>query len=421
MSEQPKNSVSDKPSQWGGFGILFLSVILYWLSFSMVGPITVLYFSSQAYPPAIVGFFLALGSVIPLLFAMPAGGFIDRIGTRKSVLIGAAICTASGFMYIVGGSKNILLLFLAGQIINGFGALLTWGALQASAAIEANKLKSSGKGDHILSNFSFVNSLAQLSGPVVGGILSDKGGYITVFSVYAILSAFAFGIAFFLPKTAGKADGTAVEEKRNDVNRQFWKSYVNGISLMKNNKSFFVAIVLNGILFILVDIRGTFLPVYLASGGLSNTQVGGLLSISGVAAVIIRPFVGSLLKFVGHHWMMVICIVSGGLCMAGFSLKPAVWIMAVIIFVWGVCTGINQPMALIMVANTVRPHEQGMGMSIRTMANRSVQVINPIVVGALSGIFGLSIGFGIIGVILVLAGTAYHFKRTSTGLPEGHA
>jgi MFS family permease len=180
-----------------------------------------------------------------------------------------------------------------------------------------------------------------------------------------------------------------------------------------------VAILLNGILFILVDIRGTFLPIYLSTGGLSNTQIGGLLSISGVAAVIIRPFVGSLLKFVGHQWMMVICIVSGGLCLAGLSLQPAVWIIAAVIFIWGACTGINQPMALIMVANTVQPHEQGMGMSIRTMANRSVQFINPLFVGAVSGIFGLSVGFGFIGAVLVLAGTAFHFMRARS-LPADH-
>jgi MFS family permease len=402
-----------KPPHWGGFGLLFLSVILYWLGISMMGPVNVLYFSSQGYPPVMVGFFLALNSIIPFLFAMPAGGFIDRIGTRKSVLIGTALCTASGIMYIVGGNQSILFLFLTGQIINGFGALLTWGALQASAAIEASKLKSSGKSDHILSNFAFVNSLAQLSGPVLGGILSDKGGYVTVFSVYAILCAFAFGNAFFLQKALPNA------ARNTDRTHQFWKSYVSGISLMKNNRLFFMAILLNGILFILVDIRGTFLPIYLSKGGLSNTQVGGLLSISGVAAVIIRPFVGTLLKFIGHQWMMVICIVSGGLCLAGLSLQPAVWFIAVVIFIWGACTGINQPMALIMVANTVQPDEQGMGMSIRTMANRSVQFINPLFIGALSGIFGLSVGFGIIGAVLVMAGTAFHFMRARS-LPADH-
>ncbi|MFC5650475.1 MFS transporter [Paenibacillus solisilvae] len=404
-----------KPLYWGAFGVLFLSVILYWLGISMVWPVNVLYFSSQGYPPLMVGFFLALNSIIPFLFAMPAGGFIDRIGTRKSVLIGTALCTASGFMYIVGGNQSILFLFLTGQIINGFGALLTWGALQASAAIEASKVKTSGKSDHILSNFAFVNSLAQLSGPVLGGILSDNGGYANVFSLYAILSAFAFGNAFFLPKAALS---NAVRSMGRT--HQFWKSYVIGISLMKNNRLFFMAILLNGILFILVDIRGTFLPIYLSTGGLSNTQVGVLLSLSGAAAVIIRPFVGTLLKFVGYQWMMVICIVSGGLCLAGLSLQPAVWFIAVVIFIWGACTGINQPMALIMVANTVQTHEQGMGMSIRTMANRSVQFINPLFIGAVSGIFGLSVGFGIIGAVLVLTGTAYHFMRARS-LPADHS
>jgi hypothetical protein len=105
--------------------------------------------------------------------------------------------------------------------------------------------------------------------------------------------------------------------------------------------------------------------------------------------------------------------------LTGLSLHPAVWLIAVVIFIWGACTGINQPMALIMVANTVQRHEQGMGMSIRTMANRSVQFINPLFIGAVSGIFGLSVGFGIIGAFLVLTGTAFHFMR-GRSLPADH-
>jgi len=374
----------------------------------------VLYFHSQGYSPASVGVILALNSVIPLLFAMPAGGFIDRIGTRKAVLIGSLLCTASGLLYVLGGAKGMLPFFLLGQFMNGVGALLCWGALQASAAIQANQWRALGKGDHILSNFAFVNSLAQLSGPVLGGIVSDKDGYVSVFMIYILLCLLALGNALLFPATAksGGRAGEGAGAKPADL--RFWNSYASGFSLMKSNRPFFIAMVLNGILFVLVDLRGTFLPVYFSTGGLSNTEVGGLLSISGLAAVMIRPFVGSLLKHIGHRWLIFICIVSGGVCLMGLSFYPPFWFMAVIIFLWGICTGVNQPIALIMVANTVRQQEQGMGMSIRTMANRGVQVVNPVVMGGLSGIFGLAVGFGIVGAVMLLAALTYIYRKNGS-------
>lgn len=71
-------------------------------------------------------------------------------------------------------------------------------------------------------------------------------------------------------------------------------------------------------------------------------------------------------------------------------------------------------MALIMVARSVASEQQGMGMSLRTMSNRIVQVVNPVVFGGVSGLIGLTFGFGALGIILigVSAGMYGYLKPT---------
>ncbi len=398
----------------GGIIMLFWSAILYWIGFSMLRPMVALYFGDAGYSTFMIGIMMAVHAIIPVIFAMPAGSVIDRIGTRKAVLLGSIVMIISGLMYWLGGSMSWLWPVLLGQLLNGIGSLLSWGALQASAAITSNLLNKAGKNEHLLPNFAFVNSIAQFSGPIVGGVLADVGSFLWVFITFVVIAVISSGSAMFLPKYK-KSD-----HAHKELNFRFWKSYRLGANLMRSNKPFMIAIVLNAILFILVDIKGTFLPLYLATLELSNTQIGSILSISGLSAIMVRPFVGYLLRVAGHQWIMIVSILVGGLCLSSLAFEPAIWIIISLIFIWGLCTGINQPMALIMVAKSVRSEQQGMGMSLRTMSNRIVQVINPVIFGGVSGVIGITLGFGALGIILIgLSAGMYGYLRPE--LPDRNA
>jgi MFS family permease len=386
-----------------GIIVIFISAVLYWIGFSMVRPMVVLYFGSEGYSVSVIGALMAIQAVIPVLFAMPAGSLIDRIGSRNAVFSGSALLMLSGLLYWAGGSLGLLLPLMAGQVVSGMGSLLSWGALQAAATQSSRKLVIAKKDDDLLANFSFVNSLAQFGGPLLGGIIADWSGYKAVFLIYTGIAFLSILFAWMIPKLR-KPTGQA-----RDVSFNLLKSYGSGIGLMRFNKPFTLAIIVNGILFIIIDIKGTFFPIYLANISFTNTQIGLMLSIGGIASVIIRPFVGHLIRRLGHEHIMTLSMVIGASCLISLVFEPAVWLLSVIVFLWGVCAGVNQPMALIMVAKTVDSSQQGMGMSLRTMSNRVVQVINPVVFGAISGVIGLTLGFGAVGVMLL--GVAAYTQR----------
>lgn len=386
-----------------GLIILFSSAVLYWIGFSMIRPMVALYFGSEGYSVSVIGALMAINAVIPVLFAMPAGSLIDRIGPRNAVFSGSALLTLSGLLYWAGGSWGLLFPLMVGQVVSGMGSLLSWGALQAAAAQSSRKLAEAKKDDHLLANFTFVNSLAQFGGPLLGGIIADGAGYDAVFLIYTGIALLSILFALLIPKLK-KQTG-----KERDVSFNLLKSYGSGFGLMRVNKPFTLAIFINGILFILIDIKGTFFPIYLANIGFTNTQVGLMLSVGGIASVIIRPFVGHIIRRLGHEKIMTMSMVLGASCLIGLVFEPAIWLLSIIVFVWGACAGVNQPMALIMVAKTVDPSQQGMGMSLRTLSNRIVQVVNPVVFGALSGVIGLTLGFGAVGVMLL--GVAAYSQR----------
>lgn len=379
-----------------GLIILFISAVLYWLGFSMLRPMVALYFNDAGYSMAWVGVLMAMHAFIPVLFAMPAGQMIDRIGPRKAVLYGSMIMVLSGGCYLWGGLSSALIPMLIGQLSNGLGSLLGWGAIQASVAQTAKAGPDAKRSHALLSNFAFVNSLAQFGGPILGGVVADWGDYTLVFILFTVLAGCCVLSSFLMPTLDRKGAGAIA-----DVSFSLRKSYGSGMELVKQNRSFSMALLFNGVLFILVDLKGTFFPIYLANLAYTNTEIGTMLSIGGIASMVIRPFVGTLMNQLGHRWIMLGSLWLGCGCLFTLVFEPGYIVIVTVVFLWGLCAGVNQPVALIMVAQTVSSERQGMGMSLRTMANRIVQVVNPVAIGGLSAAIGLTFSFGLIALLLL--------------------
>lgn len=378
-----------------GLIVLFVSAVLYWLGFSMLRPMVALYFNDAGYSFAIIGLLMALHAFIPVLLAMPAGLLIDRIGPRRSVFIGSMIMVGSGLCYLWGSISGLLFPVLIGQLSNGLGSLLSWGAMQASAG-QIARGDNDKRGNHMLANFAFVNALAQFGGPIIGGMLADYSSFTLVFIIFTAGACLCACFAYLLPDTR-----SAQNDTKAGGHFQFLGSYVSGFGLLKQNRMFSTALLFNGVLFILVDVQTTFLPIYLANMEYSATQIGVLLSFGGIASIVIRPLTGGMLNLLGHRVMLHGSIWLGSSCLLLLLLEPSYWALASIVFIWGLCTGVNQPIALIMVARTVSGNQQGMGMSLRTMANRIIQVVNPVALGGLSAVIGITYSFGFIAILLM--------------------
>jgi len=401
-----------------GLYAIFLSAVGYWLSFSMIRPILTLYFHDLGYGTATIGLLMSAQAILPVFLAIPLGGLIDRIGPRRAVLAGSALGTGSGAMLMTGYYHEWLAPVMLSQIVNGIGAMLVWSALQAAASVTARTIDGGAKKNDLLSQFSFVASLAQLAGPAAGGMLSDAGGYSAVFLVFGLLNAAGVLMALRLPRE-GKG-------KRREVSFRFWRSYADGYRLMRDNRAYAAAIGLNAVLFVLVDVRSTFVPLFLAEQRFTHASIGAALAAAAAASMLIRPFVGRLLDRLGYRAIMAASILSGGAFMLLLSAGLPFWATAAIMFGWGLCTGVNQPMAMIMVSSSLDDRNQGMGMSIRSMANRTVSGLNPLVFGGISGIVGLPVAFAGMGAALLAFGAWYRLRRSGvmpreTDAPQGAA
>ena len=142
-----------------------------------------------------VGFAMALGSVVGLLVAYPAGWLADRFG-RKAVIVPSAFVTAAA----------MLLFGLAPDYVWFIAASLAWGLSSgiggAAPATYAADAAPPGMNATTMSMFRMVGDIGYVAGPVALGLITDFYGTLAGLLVAATLLTLSGALfAVFAPET----------------------------------------------------------------------------------------------------------------------------------------------------------------------------------------------------------------------------
>ena len=76
-------------------------------------------------------------------------------------------------------------------------------------------------------------------------------------------------------------------------------------------------------------------------------------------------------------------------------------LLVVLAAVRGVCMGISQPLMLSLLVSASERKEQGLGVSLRTTANRAAAAVTPVTMGLVASVVGLGASFLVMGVVLM--------------------
>jgi MFS family permease len=98
------------------------------------------------------------------------------------------------------------------------------------------------------------------------------------------------------------------------------------------------------------------------------------------------------------------------------SSTAALWMAAA---VFGAGFGLNSPVTLDVIADSIEPEERGLAMGMRVASNPLAQVTQPLLFGAVARVLSMAAGFFVAGVVmggaLGWAGIKFH----SNGRPSG--
>lgn len=321
-----------------------------------------------------VGLPITLFMAATFVATLFAGGLIHRLGCSRLFLVGI-VCAFIGYFGTFLSQGYIEL--VASRCLNGIGYGLIFNACETWIALHArshNRARSAS---------SFVGAVfaGLVCGPPLGGMFADYLGAQTTFLVSAGLALISGYTAYRLLSARDKSERTSDDRHRMLPRAQDWAI------LFRSRRFIGVALTAVSTKMTVSAFLFFIIPLYLNKLGFSNSQIGQMLMLYGMLAVIGTPLVARGVDQLGNHQI----IVSIGSAISGFGLLVVLGggastvLIAIIAIGIGHCLILSPQNAIVQqIARQYRfDIEISVALSIYRFVDRSGMVIGPILAAIL--------------------------------------
>jgi predicted MFS family arabinose efflux permease len=345
-----------------------------------------------------------------LLTTALAGPFVaawsDRIGRRRSFLIGAGVSSVSlaGTAFAVGFADLV-----AWRALAGIGYATTF------AACQGHVIDQTSEADRTRGLSVFVGGIfgANVCGPALGGILAVQVGYgATIFTAAGIALA-AAGLAYYLMGDQSRAapargSSTTVFKAATACARNLRFTAILVLAAIP------AKMMLTGFLFFTV-------PILLRDLGVTESSIGRLAMLYGIAALLLMPVFAQVCDRLRAHGAMVGAgaLVSGiGLIPLLFNASLATVALAIVALGVGQAMSISAQTSLLTIVGRDEIGDYGPGpvLGAFRLTERLGSAAGPLVAALLSqqlGYVGTATAFGFGSVAL---GTLFSALFLSIGM-----
>jgi MFS family permease len=305
---------------------------------SFVAVFLVLYLREKGYSIAEAGFIVSLYGAGNVVAAAVGGLVADRLGRRNAISI--SMFSSAATLLVLSQADEIVLI----------GALTVLAGLTgemyrpASAALLADLVPAGQRLPAFALNRLAIN-LGFAAGPATAGLLADRS--FTYLFVGDALTSIVFGVLALVALPEG------VRTRRGDERRG------EGIRTIARDRAFLFFLV-SSILgaFVYFQANATF-PLHVKESGLSNADYGLLISLNGLAIVLLElPFTSITQRFPAIPTLAVGSILVG----LGFALNAWAESLAALAFtvlIWTIGEIVYAPVASAYVADIAPVHLRG--------------------------------------------------------------
>ena len=342
-----------------------------------------------ALSPFLIG--IALGSryVGPILLSIHGGALMDRFGTRRVMIILAAIGTAVPVVFPVVPTFGAVVVL---QMIGGLAEAFCWvGAQTLVGQVMKGHATYAGR-------MSFWTRIGIFVGPAsIGGawsLLGPWGG----FAVMSLWSAGVLVSVLLLP-----ADAVAAPPPTRVSLRTLMPS-------LADYRDAFRLLAVPALLFVMTitvlrqigaGIQGSFYVVYLESIGLSAAIIGILMTVNGVVGLAGSLSVAPSLRYIRDRWLLLWTAAASVIFVA---VTPLLWNIATLMIASGLrgwVLAASLVLIVSLIAQAVGAENQGKAMGLRVTVNQSMSAIIPVVMGGIAELAGIEASFYWTGGIAV--------------------
>jgi predicted MFS family arabinose efflux permease len=364
--------------------LLVVLTVLSHLSFAggrVVLALTAIHYQAS---PFIVGVVMSLLTVIPMLFALRWGRWVDRVGVRVPMLAGVAAIFLS---MVAGWALPGLEMLFAVSLVMGAGFFLYHIAAGQAAALI-------GAPEDRVKNFSLLAlgfSISGFLGPTIAGFAIDGIGHHR---------------AMLLLSLAALVNVVVMMTRRIDVPRQqpsTTREDKRRVIDLLRIPGFRLVFIVSGVLSTTWDLFTFVMPIYGSQIGLSATTIGIILGAFGVAVLVVRFVLPLVARRVDEWRVLIVAMLVSGVALVVFPLVNGVPLLLALAFLLGVGLGGTQPLIMALLYEKAPAGRGAEVLSIRTWLVNFTHTGVPLAFGALSAALGMLPVFWAMGAGLVVA------------------
>jgi MFS family permease len=307
-------------------GSVYLPNLLFAIGQGAAIPVIALVALDLGASPALAGAIVALRGIGTLMFDIPAGLVVARIGERWSMLLATASLGLVAVGIALGPSVEVfaVLVFLLGC------SWSVWALARLTFATEATPLRQRGR---VMSIMGGTMRIGQFIGPLLGGLLIIPFGLVAPFVLQAL---FAVAAAVTLWLTTEPDPPVAATVEKPVRLRQI---------LQDNRRTFGTAGLVAIVVQILRSSRQVIIPLWGDYLELEASQISLIFGLSsGVEMLMFYP-IGMLMDRKGRKWAAIPCLVllSIGMAMIPFTtgFSELLWVGLFLGVANGLGAGIN--------------------------------------------------------------------------------
>ncbi len=267
---------------------VYLPQFLFAIGQGAVIPIIALLALELGASHALAGAIVALYGVGTMLFDVPSGILVARMGERKAMVIatGALAIIAVGIGLRPGLLAYSLLILLMGC------AWSVWSLARITYATEVSPPQHRGR---VMSMMGGVNRTGQFIGPLLGGLVIIPFGLSGPFFLQAVLGVAAALTLRATPERPELEGSVAVDVSMRDI----FKAHRRDLGVVG-----FVAITVQ----VLRSARQAIIPLWGDSIGLNASQISLIFGASSAVEMLVFYPVGMLMDRKGRKWAALPCL-----------------------------------------------------------------------------------------------------------------
>lgn len=374
---------------------VYLPSVIFAFSQSMLIPVVPLYVVGFNISYGLVGVVLACTGLGMLLSDVPAGLFVRRLGTRRTMVSG--VCTVIFFTMALFWARSIPEV-IAYRLLAGFGMALYSVSRHAYMA-ENIMLASRGK---TIALFGGLNRIGRFAGPALGGILATAYGLRMPFLLVGVIELVALMAIIFFVKT--ERGSLPKDMPDHPSGRQIF------FITLKTNYRVFATAGLGQLFAQMIRAgRAIIIPLYAANViGLDVRTIGIIISIAAAIDMLLFYPTGIIMDRYGRKFAIVpsFFLQAVGMFLVPFTGSFMELLTAATLIGFG--NGLGSGVMMTLGADLAPEDSRGEFLGIWRLIGDSGFTGAPLLVGGIAGLIGLPMsawalsGSGIIAVFIFL-------------------